>query len=123
MIDFQSIFQELAHNTYFQIWLFMIALDVFTGMGKCFFGTKGSSKIAWKGIFKHLFTVVTVIAFCVIFIAIGIDSLAGMFILFEIGVYGISIVENYVSCDLPTPTWLKRFFEEKKKEGEGETKE
>lgn len=120
MIDFKGIIDALLHNTYFLIWMFMIGLDVFTGIGKCFFNAKGSSSIAWKGIFKHMFTVVTVVAFCAIFIAIGIDSLAGMFILFEIGVYGISIVENYVSCDLPTPNWLKKFFEDKVKEGEGE---
>jgi len=98
-----------------------MAVDFVTGL---FVGTKetgASSKRAFRGLVKKGAMIgLVIIAHQLDIVAGTADSqfLRNAMILFLIAVEGISIIENMERLGVPIPSFLRRHFEQMKKEGE-----
>lgn len=101
----------------------IMAVDFITGL---FAGTKengANSKRAFKGIVKKGAMIgLVVIAHQLDIVAGTTDAqfLRNAMIMFLIAVEGISILENMERLGVPIPGFLRRHFEQMKKENEGE---
>lgn len=101
----------------------IMAVDFVSGL---FAGTKEtgtSSKRAFRGIVKKGAMIgLVVIAHQLDIVAGTTDAqfLRNSMILFLIAVEGISVIENMERLGVPIPSFLRRHFEQMKKENEGE---
>ncbi|WP_166806613.1 phage holin family protein [Companilactobacillus zhachilii] len=101
--------EKLVENPWFTTFLLVIIVDLATGFLKGFFkgaDEKVNSTTGRQGLIKH--TVIAGIA--VIFYPLvdcwGLANFANGFLMFFIGQYGISIVENLGIMGIPLPNWL-----------------
>ena len=113
---------KLGENPWFTTFLVVIIVDLATGFLKGFFkgsDEKVNSTTGRQGLIKH--TVIAGIA--VIFYPLvdcwGLATFANGFLMFFIGQYGISIVENLGIMAMPLPNWLTGNLEKLRNRGNG----
>ena len=87
-----------------------IVFDIITGTLKAFSTNTVNSKINKKGITNHI----TIFLFCIFFTGVfcffEVNEYSNVLIMFYIGSYGLSIIENLSLMGLPIPKWLKEKF-------------
>ncbi|HFI0186770.1 TPA: phage holin family protein [Streptococcus suis] len=96
----------------------LICLDIISGLVKGVVNKRANSTKGLLGIVKHFLVVLLVYTFYPYLVLLGAKPLAIAFVAFFIGVYGISVVENYGQLGLPMPVFLKNYFEKLRRAGE-----
>ena len=102
----------VVNNHYLYVLLFFIIFDILTGTLKAFSTNTVYSKINKHGITNHI----TIFLFCFffswIFSIFDVNEYSNILIMFYIGSYGLSIIENVGQMGLPLPKWLVDKFTE-----------
>lgn len=97
-------------NKLFKAYLFIVLFDILLGTLKAFSTGTVSSQINKQGITKHI-TIVLFIMFMIwLFEMLNLKEFSDGFILFYIGSYMLSVIENLGEMGLPIPDWLGKYF-------------
>lgn len=113
-----TVFAQMTSTVEIHIFSLLIFLDILSGLVKGFVNKKANSTKGLLGIVKHFLIVLLVYTFYPYLVLLGAKVIATAFVLFFIGAYGISVVENYGQLGLPMPTFLKNYFEKLKRLGD-----
>ena len=112
MINVMTQINTVVNNQYLYVLLFFIIFDILTGTLKAFSTNTVYSKINKHGITNHI----TIFLFCFffswIFSIFDVNEYSNILIMFYIGSYGLSIIENVGQMGLPLPKWLVDKFTE-----------
>ena len=112
MIDVITKINTVVNNEYLYVLLFFIIFDILTGTLKAFSTNTVYSKINKQGITNHI----TIFLFCFfftwVFCIFDVNEYSNILIMFYIGSYGLSIIENVGQMGLPLPKWLVDKFTE-----------
>lgn len=118
--------RKMVDNPFMEAFLLAVLADMFLGFFKSFFPKakkKVDSTTGLQGAIKHL-VIMILILFAYPFIdALGFTSIANAALVFYIGQYGVSIMENLAVMGIPFPDFIKSRFkkmaidDEKEKEG------
>lgn len=111
---------KLTENPWFTTFIFIILVDLFTGFLKGFFKhskVKVNSTTGREGLIKHTVIAMMGVIFYPLLDCWGLTEYANMFLLFFIGEYGISIVENLGIMGIPLPNWITNNLEKLKDSG------
>ena len=96
----------VVNNEYLYILFFFIIFDITTGTLKAFSTNTVYSKINKTGITNHI----TIFLFCIffswVFYIFKVNDYTNILIMFYIGSYGLSIIENVGQMGVPLPKWL-----------------
>lgn len=106
MIDF------LQGNILFWVLVGSIIFDIILGIIKSIVKQDLSSTINKQGITKHIEIILLVIFCALLFYILDINDLTDILIMFYIGSYLLSIVENLDSAGVPIPHWLIDKFDD-----------
>lgn len=109
---------DVVNNQYIQIFFYLVLLDVATGFVKGFVNKAANSTKGLLGIVKHILVVVLVVTVYPYLTLLGANFVAVAFVLYFIGSYGISVVENWTQIGLPIPSWVRKYFEKIKQESD-----
>lgn len=93
-------------NEYLYVLIIFIIFDIMTGILKAYSNNTLSSRINKKGITTHISIFLFVIFFSWVFQVINASEYSNIIIMFYIGSYGLSIIENMGQMGLPLPKWL-----------------
>lgn len=110
-----NVFGQMTSTVEIHIFSILIFLDIVSGLVKGFVNKKANSTKGLLGIVKHFLIVLLVYTFYPYLVLLGAKAIATAFVLFFIGAYGISVVENYGQLGLPMPSFLKNYFEKLKR--------
>ncbi len=99
-----------SDNKLFKAYLFIVLFDILLGTLKAFLTERVSSKINKQGITKHITIVIFIMFMMWLFDTLQIGEFSISFLLFYIGSYMLSIIENLGEMGLPVPTWLTKYF-------------
>lgn len=110
-------FIDLFKNIYFQIFLILVLFDILTGVCKAFVKKGVSSFIGLQGMMKHVFNIVIVILILPFLTILKMSTYADIIILFYIGFYGLSNVENLSLIGVPFPKFVIDSLEVLKNKG------
>ena len=121
MINVMTQINTIVNNQYLYVLLFFIIFDILTGTLKAFSTNTVYSKINKHGITNHI----TIFLFCFffswIFSIFDVNEYSNILIMFYIGSYGLSIIENVGQMGLPLPKWLvDKFIELQDETNRGE---
>ena len=105
-----TVFNEMYHSILLWGFLFMIVLDILTGLLKAGVTGKIDSRIGIKGITKHTTIVLLIISMGVITRLINLQWVSQSFCLYYILQYIFSILENLDVMGVPFPLWLRNSF-------------
>ena len=112
MINVMTQINTVVNNQYLYVLLFFIIFDILTGTLKAFSTNTVYSKINKHGITNHI----TIFLFCFffswMFSIFDVNEYSNILIMFYIGSYGLSIIENVGQMGLPLPKWLVDKFTE-----------
>lgn len=108
-------------NSFLILLLFLICVDVFTGLGKAIHNKNITSRKMFKGGYKKVLIFIMIMVGNYIDMAIDGLFLREIIIMYYIAQEGISILEN-CSEFIPIPKQLAQFFKDMEKESEGEKK-
>lgn len=100
-------FRGLLTNGYVQLFLWLVAGDIVTGICKGFFVKVANSTKGLLGVVKHMLVVCLVIIAYPYLKIMNLETFATAFVWFYIAVYGISITENLGQLGVPIPNWVK----------------
>ena len=105
-----TVFNEMYHSILLWGFLFMIILDILTGLLKA--GVTGNidSRIGLKGLMKHTTIVLLIVSMGVITRLINVQWVSQSFCLYYILQYIFSILENLDVMGVPFPLWLRNSF-------------
>ena len=121
MINVMTQINTVVNNQYLYVLLFFIIFDILTGTLKAFSTNTVYSKINKHGITNHI----TIFLFCFFFSwmfnIFDVNEYSNILIMFYIGSYGLSIIENVGQMGLPLPKWLvDKFIELQDETNRGE---
>ena len=121
MINVMTQINTVVNNQYLYVLLFFIIFDILTGTLKAFSTNTVYSKINKQGITNHI----TIFLFCFffswMFSIFDVNEYSNILIMFYIGSYGLSIIENVGQMGLPLPKWLvDKFIELQDETNRGE---
>ena len=121
MINVMTQINTVVNNQYLYVLLFFIIFDILTGTLKAFSTNTVYSKINKRGITNHI----TIFLFCFffswMFSIFDVNEYSNILIMFYIGSYGLSIIENVGQMGLPLPKWLvDKFIELQDETNRGE---
>ena len=91
--------------------------DIFLGTMRAFVNGEVSSNISKKGITNHIVTILTIVVMNWVLVNLGYSEFCKVFIMFYIGSYLISIVENLNKLGVPFPEKFVNLFSTLKDEG------
>lgn len=117
--------RNMLNNWEIHVLLWLIVLDIFTGMAKSFSRTakvKTNSTKGLTGLIKHLLVIVVVLVAYPYLDVLGFTSVGNAILIFYIATYGISVTENWGQLGLPIPSFIKERFEKLKEDSEKEIK-
>ncbi len=105
-----TVFNEMSHSMLLWGFLFMIVLDVLTGLLKA--GVTGNidSRIGLKGLMKHTAIVLLILIMGIVTRLINVQWVSQSFCLYYILQYIFSILENLDEMGIPFPLWLRNSF-------------
>lgn len=101
--------EKLTENPWFTTFIIIILVDLATGFLKGFFknaNEKVNSTVGREGLIKHTVIASMAVIFYPLVDCWGLSNYANLFLMFFIGQYGISIVENLGIMGIPLPNWL-----------------
>lgn len=105
-----TVFNEMYHSILLWGFLFMIVLDILTGLLKAGVTGKIDSGIGIKGLMKHTTIVLLIISMGVVTRLINVQWVSQSFCLYYILQYIFSILENLDIMGVPFPLWLRNSF-------------
>lgn len=101
---------EIGNHTLFQLLIFLIFLDILTGVGKAFKQKTLSSNIGIVGMIKHLIVVLITIGSYIFSSGLGYTEGGSLICLYFISFYGLSLIENLVIIGIPVPAYFKEYL-------------
>lgn len=101
-----EIIKKLNYNPEFRVFLCCIGFDIFLGTLASIKNRNLNSYINKIGISKHIAIIILVVFCSIIFNPLNMGELINVLILFYIGSYMISIIENLTMLGVPLPKWL-----------------
>lgn len=110
-----TILSQMLNTVEIHILTWLIVIDIFSGFVKGFAGKQANSTKGLLGIVKHFLVILLVYTFYPYLILLDAKPIAVAFVLFFVGAYGISVVENYGQLGLPMPSFVKAYFEKLKR--------
>lgn len=106
-------FIEGIHSMYhnYLIWAFVgiVALDVVSGIVKGLITKKMDSSVGLAGLTKHFFIIFATMIIYPFLDATGFGELANTWVIFYIGFYLLSFIENWGQMGLPIPDAVKQY--------------
>ena len=105
-----TVFNDMHHSMLLWGFLFMIVLDILTGLLKAGVTGKIDSTIGIKGMMKHTTIVLLIMTMAIITRFINVLWVSQSFCLYYILQYIFSILENLDKMGIPFPLWLRNSF-------------
>ena len=107
---YQEAVKSFFNSELFHILISLILIDIITGYAKAYKIKIVDSKIGTNGIIRH--TIIIILqAFVGIFSRVyGVSYVSIVLCLFNIGNYGISILENLNKLGIPFPKGIEKYF-------------
>lgn len=105
-------------NNLFLVVVVLSLFDIFLGTTRAFINKEVSSNINKKGITNHIITILTIIVMYWVLTLLDYGEFCTGFILFYIGSYLISIVENLGRMGIRFPKKLEDVFTDLQREEE-----
>lgn len=102
---------EMAQSPFIHIFMFVIILDILTGIVKGLINKNLDSRIGTAGMLKHVLVVIVVLFIAVYLPLFGFLSWARTIVVFFIAQYSLSIIENWGEIGLPLPSFIKDVME------------
>lgn len=96
----------ISQNGLIHVLVWMVVLDIATGLVKSFKVKKTNSTTGLFGVLKHLLVVMLVFIVSIYVPLFGYEGISKSFIIYLIIVYAISIAENWVMLGLPMPAFI-----------------
>ena len=119
--------RKMVDNPFMEAFLLVVLADMFLGFFKAFFPKakkKVDSTTGLQGAIKHLAIMILILFSYPLIDAVGFTSIANTVLVFYIGQYGISIMENLEVMGVPFPYFIKERFKkmavQDKKEKKGD---
>ena len=103
-------FNTVIENKFLYILLFFILFDIITGTLKAFSTNTVNSKINKHGITSHIAIFLFCLFFTWVFCLFDVNEYSDVLLMFYIGSYGLSIIENMSLMGIPLPQWLIEKF-------------
>lgn len=100
----------LMTNNLFLVVVVLSLFDIFLGTTRAFLNKEVSSNINKTGITNHIITILTIVIMYWVFNLLNYGEFCTGFILFYIGSYAISIVENLGRMGIRFPKKLEDIF-------------
>lgn len=100
-------FRGLFSNFWIHVFIWVVVLDIGSGIVKGFITKEANSTKGLTGVVKHLLVVILVMTAVPYLNIAGFKSVSNWFILFYIAVYGISLAENLGVMGIPIPAYVK----------------
>lgn len=116
-------FRNLLSNAYIQIFVWIVLLDIITGIVKGLANKDGNSTKGLLGLIKHLLVVMLVLVAYPYLKILGFESIGVGFVLSYIAVYAISCTENWGQLGLPLPDFVKDRLSKLKENAEKQGKD
>ena len=118
MYRFGNVFFRMYHNAIigvfnsglFHILIVLILIDVITGYAKAYKNKIVYSNIGTNGIIRHVIIIILQVFIGVFSRVYGVDYVSIVLCLFNIGNYGISILENLNKLGIPFPKGIEKYF-------------
>lgn len=104
------VIKSLMVNNLFLVVLVLSLFDIFIGTARAFINEEVSSNINKAGITNHIVTIITIIVMYWVFNMLNYGEFSTGFILFYIGSYTISIIENLGRMGIRFPKKLEQVF-------------
>lgn len=123
MAKLLHIIQCMPETPLFNVFYIFIIGDIVTGYAKAFITKKPSSKVGMNGLIKHTLIFAGAVVMFSVFEYLGLSMFAQAILMFGVGNYGISILENYVAIGIKVPPFLEQFFEGYVKQSEAQAEE
>lgn len=117
-----QIIKCLMTNNLFLVVVVLSLFDIFLGTTRAFLNKEVSSNINKTGITNHIITILTIIVMYWVLTLLDYGEFCTGFILFYIGSYAISIVENLGRMGIRFPKKLEDIFIDLQKEDREEVK-
>ncbi len=105
--------RKMVDNPFMEAFLLVVLADMFLGFFKSFFPKakkKVDSTTGLQGAIKHLAIMVLILFTYPLIDAVGFTSIANTVLVFYIGQYGVSIMENLEVMGIPFPDFVKSRF-------------
>ena len=102
--------ETVMKNEYLYVLIIFIIFDIITGILKAYSNNTLNSRINKKGTTTHISIFLFVTFFSWVFQVINASEYSNIIIMFYIGSYGLSIIENMGQMGLPLPKWLSVKF-------------
>lgn len=119
--------RKMVDNPFMTAFLLVVLADMFLGFFKSFFPKakkKVDSTTGLQGAIKHLAIMILILFSYPLIDAVGFTSIANTVLVFYIGQYGVSIMENLEVMGIPFPSFVKERFKkmavQDKKEKKGD---
>lgn len=96
----------IGQNGLIHVLVWMVVLDIATGLVKSFKEKRTNSTTGLFGVIKHLLVVMLTFLVAIYVPLFGYEVVAKMFVIYLIVVYAISITENWVMLGLPMPLFI-----------------
>lgn len=117
-----AIIKGLMINNLFLVVVVLSIFDIFLGTTRAFINKEVSSNINKTGITNHIITILTIVVMYWVLNLLNYGEFCTGFILFYIGSYAISIVENLGRMGIRFPKKLEDIFIDLQKEDGEEVK-
>lgn len=105
--------RKMVDNPFMEAFLLVVLADMFLGFFKSFFPKakkKVDSTTGLQGAIKHLAIMILILFSYPLIDAVGFTSIANTVLVFYIGQYGVSIMENLEVMGVPFPDFIKERF-------------
>ena len=109
-INLITILNDMQRSMLLWGFLFMIILDILTGILRSGITGDLDSGIGIKGLMKHTTIILLVISMAVVTRCINVEWVSQSFCLYSILQYIFSILENLDEMGIPFPLWLGNSF-------------
>lgn len=109
-------YRNVGSTLVYWVFLFLVLLDLVTGIAKGFINKEANSTKGLLGVIKHLLVVLLVLCVTPFLKYLQLEPVAQSFILFFIAQYGISVVENWGQLGLPLPDMISKYFDKLNRE-------
>jgi len=106
--------RKMVDNPFMEAFLLAVLADMFLGFFKAFFPKakkKVDSTTGLQGAIKHLAIMILILFIYPFIDAVGYGTIANTVLVFYVGQYGISIMENLEVMGIPFPNFIKERFE------------
>lgn len=110
--------KDVFESPYFQVFVFLLVLDLITGYAKAIKTKKFDSKIGTNGILRHLVVTTSIVGMGIFARVFNFQLVSISYCMFFVWNYGYSILENWEVIDIGFPEWLKPFVNQMKKQNE-----